>query len=161
GTTLTYDLRQTRNLTIRASYTLQFAEGTGSDQSSQLILARTGQESLRAPFALNYDQRHQFVTTVDYRYASGADYNGPIIKDKQILANTGFNLIMRGGSGTPYSPQENVTSRALFTETPSPTLAGGINSSRLPWKFRFDLRVDKSFDLTFGSEKSRVVGMNI
>ncbi|MBK9061067.1 MAG: hypothetical protein IPL81_14790 [Flavobacteriales bacterium] len=31
GFTTTYDLRRTKNVWLRASYTLQFAKGTGSD----------------------------------------------------------------------------------------------------------------------------------
>jgi len=144
GMTISYDLRRTNNLTIRASYTLQFAEGTGSSSTSGLNLARSGQPNLRAPVRLSFDQRHQFVANIDYRYADGEDYNGPVLSGKQILKNTGANLTLRGGSGEPYNPQANFSSTAfLRNNSPSPLQKGQINSASLPWKFRFDLMVDR------------------
>lgn len=161
GMTFTYDLRQTKNLTVRASYTLQFAEGTGSSATSQLNLARTGQPNLRAPIRLSYDQRHQIVGNVDYRYGSGSSYDGPVIADKQILKNTGLNLQIRGGSGEPYNPQSNFTSTRLFSNNPSPLQAGAINSASLPWKFRFDLNIDRDFSYTMDNEGKRKIDFNV
>ncbi len=145
GLTVSYDLRRTNNLSVRASYTLQFAEGTGSGATSQLNLARSGQPNLRAPIRLSYDQRHAIVANIDYRYASGANYNGPVVGDKQILKNTGFNLQARAGSGEPYNPQSNFTSSALFANNPAPLQKGAINSASLPWTFRFDFVLDRDF----------------
>ncbi|MEQ9188186.1 MAG: TonB-dependent receptor plug domain-containing protein [Cryomorphaceae bacterium] len=145
GLTVSYDLRRTNNLSIRASYTLQYAEGTGSGSTSQLNLARSGQPNLRAPIRLSYDQRHAIVANIDYRYADGGDYNGPVIGDNQILKNTGFNLQLRAGSGEPYNPQSNYTSTALFANNPSPLQKGAINSASLPWTFRFDFVFDRDF----------------
>ena len=34
GLTVQYDLRRTGNITMRAAYTLQFADGTGSDPNA-------------------------------------------------------------------------------------------------------------------------------
>lgn len=145
GMTVSYDLRQTKNLTVRASYTLQFAEGTGSSATTGLNLARSGQPNLRAPIRLSYDQRHQIVGNIDYRYGSGRNYDGPVIGERQIFKNTGANLQVRGGSGVPYNPQSNFTSTRLFTNNPSPLQQGAINSASLPWAFRFDLSVDRDF----------------
>jgi hypothetical protein len=145
GMTVSYDLRQTKNLTVRASYTLQFAEGTGSNATTGLNLARSGQPNLRAPIRLSYDQRHQIVGNVDYRYGSGKDYDGPVLGDRQIFKNTGANLQIRGGSGIPYNPQSNFTSTRLFSNSPSPLQKGAINSASLPWSFRFDLNLDRDF----------------
>lgn len=153
GMTVQYDLRQTKNLTVRASYTLQFAEGTGSSATTGLNLARTGQPNLRAPIRLAYDQRHQIVANIDYRYGAGKDYDGPVIGNNQILKNTGANLQMRGGSGVPYNPQSNFTSSALFTNSPSPLQDGAINSASLPWRFTFDLNVDRDF--TYAKEDGK------
>lgn len=145
GMTVAYDLRQTKNLTVRASYTLQFAEGTGSSATTGLNLARSGQPNLRAPIRLSYDQRHQIVANVDYRYGAGKDYDGPVIGNNQIFKNTGANIQIRGGSGVPYNPQSNFTSSVLFTNSPSSLQKGAINSASLPWSFRFDLNLDRDF----------------
>lgn len=161
GMTVSYDLRETKNLTIRGSYTLQFAEGTGSSSTSQLNLARTGEPNLRAPIRLAYDQRHQIVANIDYHYGDGTKYNGPVIGNTQILKNTGANLQIRGGSGEPYNPQSNFTSTGLFSNFPAALQSGVVNSGSKPWKFRFDLVVDRDFYYTMKNESKRELYFNV
>ncbi len=81
-----------------------------------------------------------------------------MIGDNQILKNTGFNLQMRAGSGSPYNPQSNYTSSQLFTVTPAPIQDGAINSASLPWTFRFDFVLDRDFTYKTGSGKE--LGIN-
>ena len=158
--TLSYDLRSTNNLAVRASYTLQFAEGTGSNSTSQLNLARSGQPNLRAPIRLSFDQRHALLANIDYRYKGGESYNGPIIGNKRILEKTGVNLQLRAGSGDPYNPQSNFNSRALFTVSPASLQKGSVNGASLPWKFRFDATLDRDF-VWQRNEDSREIGINV
>ncbi len=165
GLTFGYDLRRTGNIRLNANYTLQFADGTGSaDQTSNKLL-QNGLPNLRAIFPLDFDQRHNLVLSFDYRYASGKDYNGPMVKNSQILANTGLNMIFRAGSGSPYSKQREVTTQANnlgLQQVSSGTLDGSINGSRLPWQYRVDLRIDKDFALNFGKgENSREASLNV
>ena len=150
GITVEYDLRRTGNLRINANYTLQFAEGTGSDQNSALSFVNANQPDLRFVFPFSYDQRHQFSFTVDYRYGEGRDYNGPRVGDFNVLENTGLNLITLVNSGTPYSRQANITPVGIGVGTPQ--LLGQVNGSRLPWTYRLDLQLDRTFNLTFGGE---------
>lgn len=149
GMRVEYDFRRMKYLSMRFSYTLQFAEGTGSSATSQLRLARTGEPNLRAPIRLNYDQRHQIVGNFDYRFGDLSADNAPSKalseRAQHLLKNSGVNLVVRGGSGEPYNPQENYSSTALFNDLPSPRQSGKVNGASLPWKFRFDLGVDKSF----------------
>lgn len=105
-----------------------------------------------------WDRRHQFNIVLDYRFASGKDYNGPVTRREesgkkpiQWLANTGVSLTMNGGSGTPYNASSNVNSPLTST---SNILKGSYYGSRLPWAFRFDLRLDKDFDLKLGKKDS-------
>ncbi|NUM71281.1 MAG: hypothetical protein HUU43_10560, partial [Ignavibacteriaceae bacterium] len=49
---------------------------------------------------LSFDQRHAIALNLDYRYGEGKDYNGPVIMDKQILANSGLNMVFNAGSGS-------------------------------------------------------------
>lgn len=149
GITLTYDLRRTGNLWMRASYTLQFAEGTGSDAGSALNLVNSGQPNLRTIYPFNYDQRHGFNTTIDYRYGEGKDYNGPKLFGKNIFENTGINIVNIFGSGTPYSAQQVVTPQALGG---SSSLEGQVNGSRKPGQFRMDAQIDKNITLKFGKK---------
>lgn len=152
GITVEYDLRRTGNIRINANYTLQFAEGTGSNANSALSFVNSQQPDLRNVYPFDYDQRHALAFTIDYRYGSGADYNGPRIKDINILENTGLNFITRVNSGTPYSDQKNITQAAIGAGTPQ--LQGGLNASRKPWTYRLDLQLDRTFNLEFGKEEN-------
>ncbi|MBM3449124.1 MAG: hypothetical protein FJX90_08470 [Bacteroidetes bacterium] len=160
GLTVTYDLRRTGNLWMKASYTLQFADGTGSTTQTQLALIAAGLPNLRTVSPFNYDQRHRIVMTVDYRFGEGKEYNGPVWFGKQIFASTGANFIANLGSGTPYTAQVLPTP---ITGELSPTTAGGINSARLPWQFTVDLNLDKNIPLTFGKEgdKKKAANLNV
>jgi len=157
GFTVAYDLRRTGGIQLTASYTLQFADGTGSGATTQVNLLNSGQPNLRNLIPLDFDQRHAIVTNVDYRFGSGSNYNGPVWKMKgrevRVLDNVGANVVMRAGSGVPYSRQFNVTQDAAFGIADRSTLKGSINGSRLPWQFRMDLRIDKNVDLKWGGKK--------
>jgi hypothetical protein len=155
GLTLTYDLRRTGNVTLRVAYTLQFAAATGSNSTSAVNLVNSGEPNLRVIFPTDRDQRHLLITTFDYRYGSGKDYNGPVIGGKQILANAGLNLVGTFGSGTPYSRQQFATGTQLIGNTGAPQLEGTVNGSRLPSQFRVNLQLDKSFTLNIGKEGER------
>ena len=155
GLTASYDMRRTKNARIRASYTLQYADMTGSSTSTASALIAAGVPNLRSTFPTNEDRRHGFNLTLDYRYADGKDYDGPVIhrksgKDLQILSNTGFSLQVNGGSGTPYTASRTVTSPISGGNN---LLQGTYNGSRIPASFRFDLRVDKDFNFTIGGKK--------
>lgn len=159
GLTLTYDLRRTGNIWMKTSYTLQFADGTGSTTQTALALINAGLPNLRNINALNYDQRHRIVTTFDYRYGSGADYNGPMIFGKPAFQNTGLNIIANLGSGTPYTPQVIATP---ITGEISPSTEGSINGARLPWQFTLDANLDKNINLKFGEgENAKTANLNI
>jgi hypothetical protein len=160
GLTLSYDLRPTGNLWLKSSYTLQFADGTGSTTQTQLALINAGLPNLRTVNPVNYDQRHRIVTTVDYRYGSGADYNGPVWFNKPIFENTGVNFIANLGSGTPYTPQVIATP---ITGEVSPTTEGSINGARLPWQFNVDMNIDRNFNIELNGKdgKKKAANLNV
>ncbi len=155
GFSLVYDLRRTGNIQLRANYTLQFASATGSNAGSAINLVNSGEPNLRVIFPTDRDQRHLFITTFDYRFGTGKNYNGPIVNGKQILARTGLNFISTLGSGSPYSQQRLPLGNAFINTSGSPQLEGTVNGSRLPWQFRTDLQIDRSFDLLFGKNKEK------
>ena len=161
GMTIEYDMRRTGNMRLRANYTLQFADGTGSDATSAAGLVNAGLPNLRAIFPYSFDQRHAFAVTMDYRYGSGKDYNGPKIKDAEIFANTGLNIVSNIYSGSPYSAQTVITNQGQFSPLNS-GLDGTTNGSRLPWQYRLDLQLDRTFDLEFGKEgKKKATFLNV
>ncbi|MBN2172709.1 MAG: carboxypeptidase-like regulatory domain-containing protein [Bacteroidales bacterium] len=154
GLTVTYDLRRLKsNSRINASYTLQFADGTGSSTTTAAALVAQNLPNLRTTNPLDWDRRHNFNISFDFRYGEGKDYNGPSIKRRkgtdsekvvQLLKNTGVNFQVTGGSGTPYTAQENIIA---FNSAGTQILKGTLNGSRLPWQFRVDMRLDKDIYL--------------
>ncbi len=164
GMTISYDLRRTGNLTLRAAYTLQFAEGTGSDANSALNLVNSGQPNLRTIYPFSYDQRHAIVMVVDYRYGEGKDYNGPKIGGVDVLKNTGINVVSNFGSGTPYSARQLVTPQAFLEGGAYSSLEGQVNGSRKPSQFRMDAQIDRNITVKFGGkegDKVKTANLNI
>jgi outer membrane receptor protein involved in Fe transport len=155
GLTLSYDLRRTGNIRMNASYTLQFANGTGSSEgSNSRLIAQQGQTNLREPKPLDFDQRHQLTASLDYHFGKGKDYTGPKWFNKEILANAGLNCTFRAGSGTPYTRKTNITPESDFTTAANGRfqLDGQINGSRTPWQYRVDAKVDKQFEVKMGKK---------
>ena len=154
GMSINYDLRRTNNIQLTANYTLQFADGTGSSATSGTSLVSTGQPNLRTTIPLSYDQRHALSASVDYHYGYGKDYDGPVWFGANVFQNAGANLMFSAGSGTPYSRQSNITQEAAEGINDRSTLTGSLNGSRLPWQFRMNLKVNKSFEIKWNDKKS-------
>lgn len=156
GLTASYDLRRTKNVRLRASYTLQFSNATGASTTTMQSLIAAGVPNLRSTFPMPWDRRHQFNIVLDYRFGEGKDYNGPVTKREKSgkkpinwLQNTGASLTVNGGSGTPYTAASNITSP--ITQSTN-LLQGSMYGSRLPWSFRLDLRIDKDIHLKLGKK---------
>lgn len=168
GLTLEFDLRRTGGVSLNANYTLQFADGSGSNSGSGANLAQSGQPNLRVAMPLDYDQRHNFVFTLDYRFGEGKDYKGPNFNKKkkdgssqtiQLLQNVGANLSLIAGSGTPYT---RYNSAVVFGDRT--TINGSLNGSSKPWQYRANLRVDKNVELVWGKkegEDKKTANLNI
>ncbi len=147
GTSLIYDLRATNHLAMNITYTLQFAEGSGSspDAGSGGLtrgllgsLVEAGLPYLRYVSAQNNDSRHSISASIDYRYLDG---EGPMVGNKLIFQNCGLHIIGKARSGEPYT---------RYTDASYNTVIGGVNGSRLPWHYGADLRLDKDFAVDFG-----------
>ena len=160
GLTITYDLRRTKNIQLRLAYTLQFADGTGSDINTGVNLVNAGFPNIRVIQPLNFDQRHNIVLSFDYRFAEGKDYNGPKTVTKggktiNWLQNLGLNAIVRAGSGNPFSRQSNIQPTAINDNLGSGFLEGSINGSNKPWQFRIDMRIDKDFKIAWKRKEGK------
>lgn len=162
GFTLTYDMRRVGPLKMNIAYTLQFAEGTGSNSSSTArggigsgILQNfisAGLPNMRMTNVLDYDSRHNIVANLDYRY-DDRNNAGPVIGGQHIFKNTGINIIARARSGEPYTKYRQPV--ATTNE-----IDGGVNGSRLGWHFGLDARLDKDFELNklFSGKNSETSG---
>ncbi|MCP9235969.1 TonB-dependent receptor [Lewinella sp. JB7] len=130
GFSFTYDLRRTNSVTVNANYTLQFADGTGSNANSQRGLTNRG--NLRTLFPLSFDERHRFNLVLDYRFDSR---NGT----PRWLNDSGINIQGSSVSGRPY------TATFLPSELGGSGTRGAINGSRNPWNFTLNGQVEKNF----------------
>lgn len=152
GFTFQYDLRRTGNISLQAAYTLQFADGTGSDANSSQGLSNRGIQ--RVLYPLSFDERHRFNLSMDYRYGSGKRYTGPQLFGLDLLANTGLNLQAIAVSGRPY------TAKLVPGQFTGSGTVGSINGARLPWNFTINARIDKDIYLTApDAEKPLIVNV--
>ncbi len=161
GVTLAYDLRQTKNVSIKANYTLQYAEGTGLSTGTMTELIKEGYTTLKMLNPIADDRRHEFKANVDFRYFSGAKYNGPVItrvvtdketgekrkKEIKLLENFGVNFTAVAQSGRPYT-------RAFSNA--QQTIVGGYRGARLPWGFYFNVVVDKQWPVKVGKRDTYI-----
>ncbi len=147
GFTAAYDLRRTGNVTLRAAYTLQFANGTGSNVESAAAIIRSDQPNLRTTIPLDFDQRHNFAITVDYRFGgkvSGTLYDGPRWFGADVFANTGVNFVVNSGSGSPYTKYSKPVNGAIV---------GSLNGSRKPWRTNISMRLDRDIRIKLANAK--------
>jgi hypothetical protein len=145
GFSFQYDKRRFNNMEFSATYTLQFADGSGSDANSSSGINSRG--IIRNLSPLSYDERHRFTANFDYRYEKGKKYDGPKISGIPILEGAGLNINAIAISGQPFTRNANPTQ---FNGT---GFVGAINGSRLPWNFSLDARIDKDFEFNAGEKK--------
>mgnify|MGYP001298173399 FL=1 len=134
---------------------------SSSSSGSGYSLANTGQPNLRTTIPLAFDQRHAISASVDYHYADGKDYDGPVWFGKNVLANAGANIIFSAGSGTPFSKQANITQDATYGISERSTLEGSLNGSRLPWQFRMNAKLNKEFEIKWTDKKRSNINLYI
>jgi len=146
GVEFAFDLRRTRNLQVNANYTLQFAEGTGSDAASANLLSFRTQtfifpETL-AP--LSFDQRHNVNVSLDYRLGQG---EGPMIGGVRPFAGFGLNLLGTFKSGNRYTQLSDEASTSDYAQNIGLQITGSVNEVVIPPTTRVDLKVDRGFNL--------------
>lgn len=159
GLTATYDLRRSKNVRINANYTLQYAEGTSGLPSSTIVsLIRAGYPNIKMLNPISDDVRHAIKLGLDFRYGGGNDYNGFTttrkVKDEngedrakvtKWFQNFGVNITGVAQSGRPYTK--------YFSNTQQ-TIVGSYNGARLPWSFRIDMQIDKSYNIMIGKKNT-------
>lgn len=139
GIDLGYTMRRTSNIAVNASYSLSWANGTGSVSQTQRNIAWTADETPKQTSPLAYDQRHKFSFNFDYRYGTG---EGPLWGGTRFLENAGINLLFNAASGTPYTPTRVYNEITLAAVSAEPT--GALNSRYGPWTWSVDAKMSKS-----------------
>ncbi|MBC7885195.1 MAG: carboxypeptidase regulatory-like domain-containing protein [Saprospiraceae bacterium] len=152
GFSFSLDRRRTNNLELNATYTLQFADGSGSDANSSNGINNRG--PIRNLIPLSFDERHRITAVIDYRYGSGKAYDGPKIGGVNIFEDLGLNLTTFLVSGQPYT--RNNTPQSLGGSG----FAGSINGARLPWNFTADLNLQKRFPITTSKTSGKKLWIN-
>lgn len=150
-----YELRGEKRVSLRANYTLLFADGTGSNINSQAALIAANQPNLRSLYPLDTDIRHKIVSTFNYAFESKDKYTGPEWFGKKVFADFVSSLIINARSGAPYSAQANPTPDAQFGVPTRSQLKGNPFGSRLPWQFRVDANFIKSWRLAKKTPKDK------
>jgi len=154
GFTFSYDRRRVGPIELYATYSLQFADGSGSDANSSGGINQRG--PIRNLIPLSYDERHRITAVIDYRYNKG---QGPEIAGVRPFQNAGVNFNVATVSGRPYS-------RAAIVDDVNDLeggdgFAGAINGARLPWTFNVDMRIDKNFSIKTSSTNNSAIGVNV
>lgn len=139
GVELDFDLRRTGGVAVNANYTLSFAQGTGSSSTTTSTIVWIDETPPNFISPLDFDQRHKVNLSLDYRLGAG---EGPTVFGAKLFENFGINVLGTAGSGFPYTPQVEPFS---IVDSKAPVPSGGINSDRMPWTSRIDLRVDRKF----------------
>jgi hypothetical protein len=131
------------HLGIISSYSMQFADGTGSNALSSSSLVNSGQPNLRNIYPLDYDLRHVIKANLEWHFNSGEG----LVGKKPIFENSGINISLQARSGLPYTRisfpvntvQEGIANRTM--------MAGSINGSRMPWNLNADIYLFKNIKL--------------
>jgi outer membrane receptor protein involved in Fe transport len=129
-----------RRLAGSVSYSLSYAEGTGSISNSQRNIAWTGSEPPKQTAPLAFDQRHRLTVGLDYRYADG---DGPALFGMKPFSKSGLNVLLQAGSGFPYTPTQVYNAVTLQSVASVPV--GPINSRYGPWTWQVDMKLDRDF----------------
>jgi len=141
GVDLNVQVMETMGVSGSASYSLSFANGTGSISTSQGNIAWTISEAPKQTSPLSFDQRHKLSLNLDYRTYEDM---GPKVAGFRPLEKLNLNILFNAASGFPYTPivtQNEVTLAAVST-----TPTGPINSRYGPWTHRVDGKLTRSFN---------------
>ena len=128
GLSAALKMRRLNGVLIDVNYTYQTANGTGSDPSTNFMIAWIGENYPKSINPLDYDQRHTGSVMMDYQAGRIAG-----------LFNLNLNATYQFGSGTAYTPsvlQSAVFGRGWYEPVSS------VNSGFQPWTSMMDLRIN-------------------
>lgn len=138
-------MRRTNNIRMDLKYTLSWAKGTGSSARTQDNVAwQNPDQPPKVTNFLDFDRRHSLSAIIDFRMGKG---EGVKVGDFFLFENLSVNSIVQLASGTPYTPLNQFDAATEVAVNPEPS--GPINSSRLPWTFNINLKVERKF--TYGN----------
>ncbi len=149
GLEFRFTLHRISRLLVRLNYTLTDTEG--SDAGETIIYYGAVYPGTQTPditTPLDFVQSHRGSLILDYRFDAGD--SGP------ILERSGLNVVFNFNSGHPYTPfyapaggqNDPYTAGVDYMSDPRARQAlAAVNSSRTPWNFYLNLRLDKAFNI--------------
>jgi outer membrane receptor protein involved in Fe transport len=140
GVDIGFKMRPVNHISTDISYSLSFAQGTGSVSNSQGNIAWTASQPPKMTSPLDFDQRHKLALNLGY--SLGKD-EGPLVGGVRLFQNLGVNLLYNVASGTPYTPTKVFNEVSLAAVSTEP--AGPINSRYGPWTSNLDVKATKGF----------------
>jgi outer membrane receptor protein involved in Fe transport len=140
GVDVGFKMRPVNHVSADVSYSLSYAQGTGSVSNSQGNIAWTASQPPKMSAPLDFDQRHKLALNLDYRLGKG---EGPLVLGFRLLEDVGVNVLYNVASGTPYTPARVYNEVSLAAVQVSP--AGPINSRYGPWTSNLDVKATRGF----------------
>lgn len=139
GLDIAFDLRRWNHLAASINYTLSYATGTGSNAGTLGTILWLNARAPKFETPLDYDQRHTISANIDYRVGAMDNF----------LNYIGLNLLFRANSGRPYT----LNDPNIAPTDPRIRPMSTINENYSGWNFRFDFKIDKTFDIPVGNLK--------
>jgi outer membrane receptor protein involved in Fe transport len=156
GFDLGLSMRPINHFSGQLSYSLSFAQGTGSVSNTQRNIAWVGTEVPKQTAPLDFDQRHKMSMNIDWRLGKG---EGPIWRNMRMFENTGINALFNVASGTPYTPTKTYNEVTLAAVAPEPSAP--VNSRYGPWSVSLDLKATRELVLGNLKVEAFVWGLNV
>jgi outer membrane receptor protein involved in Fe transport len=140
GVDVGFKMRPVNHVSADVSYSLSYAQGTGSVSNSQGNIAWTASQPPKMTSPLDFDQRHKLALNLGYSLDKG---EGPLFGGVHVFENIGVNLLYNVASGTPYTPARVYNEVSLAASQVSPV--GPINSRYGPWTSNLDIKATRGF----------------
>ncbi len=131
GFEINIDVRPSKYFSGGLSYTLAIARGSASSEAEQY----PGTEESTKLYYLDFDQRHNLNIETIFKIPAN---EGPVLWGTRFLANTDLSMILRAGTGFPYTPSGRDIG---FVEK---------NSLRMPGQYTLDMEIGKTFQAGSG-----------
>jgi len=160
GFDVIYNLRKTEHLSASVNYEFQIARGTGSASGDNFDIAwQDGKNGNYPKFIqpLSFEQKHTGIVNVDYRLGEN---EGPEIFGVKLFEKAGANLLFSFNSGQPYTLcriENSMPFSGRYDNDIANKPISAVNAQNTPWNYRFDLKLDRSFDIPFGLKANAFV----
>jgi len=156
GVDIGFTLRQVNHLSGNISYSLSYANGTGSVSNTQRNIAWTASEPPHQTSPLDFDQRHKLSANLGLSYGRA---EGPVIGSIHPFANTDLNVLYNVATGTPFTPTNITDEVTQLNVAQQPT--GGQNSRTTPATQSLDFKISKGISPTLGHLSAYVWVLNL